>query len=90
MESKVKAILAKFNHDRTRLVDILLGIKDEQGFISPEAIQTIARELKMSEKDVEQTASFYHFFHLSPIGKYNVYLNNSAVACMMGRDEIAG
>ncbi|MFO7614040.1 MAG: NAD(P)H-dependent oxidoreductase subunit E, partial [Bacteroidales bacterium] len=63
---------------------------DEQGFISPEAIQTIARELKMSEKDVEQTASFYHFFHLSPIGKYNVYLNNSAVACMMGRDEIAG
>ena len=89
MESKVKAILAKFNHDRTRLVDILLGIKDELGFISPEAILTIAQELKMSEKDVGQTASFYHFFHMSPVGKYNVYLNNSAVACMMGRDEIA-
>jgi len=89
MESKIKAILAKFNHDRTRLMDVLLGIKDELGFITPEAIKIVAQELKMSEKDVGQTASFYHFFHLSPVGKYNVYLNNSAVACMMGRDEIA-
>lgn len=89
MESKIKAILAKFNHDRTRLMDVLLGIKDELGFVTPEAIKTIAQDLKMSEKDVEQTASFYHFFHLSPVGKYNVYLNNSAVACLMGRDEIA-
>jgi [NiFe] hydrogenase diaphorase moiety large subunit len=89
MESKIKAIIAKFNHDRTRLMDILLGVKDEFGYISPEAARHIAAELKMSEVDVEQTISFYHFYSMSPIGKYSVYLNNSAVACMMGRAEIA-
>ena len=89
MESKIKAIIAKFNHDRTRLMDILHGVKDEFGYISPEAARHIAALLKMSEVDVEQTISFYHFYSMSPVGKYAVYLNNSAVACMMGRAEIA-
>lgn len=89
MESKIKAIIAKFNHDRTRLMDILHGVKDEFGYISPEAARHIAAELKMSGVDVEQTISFYHFYSMSPVGKYAVYLNNSAVACMMGRAEIA-
>ena len=33
--------------------------------------------------------SFYHFFSTEPTGKYTVYLNDSAVAMMKGRDEIA-
>jgi [NiFe] hydrogenase diaphorase moiety large subunit len=89
MESKIKAIIAKFNHDQTRLMDILHEVKDEFGYISPEVARHIAVMLKMSEVDVEQTISFYHFYSMSPVGKYAVYLNNSAVACMMGRTEIA-
>jgi [NiFe] hydrogenase diaphorase moiety large subunit len=89
MESKVKAIIVKYNHDRTRLMDILHAIKDEFGYISPETVKHIAAILKMSEVDVEQTISFYHFYSKTPPGKYSVYLNNSAVACMMGRQEIA-
>jgi [NiFe] hydrogenase diaphorase moiety large subunit len=89
MESKIKAIIAKFNHDRTRLMDILHAVKDEFGYISPEAARHIASGLSMSEVEVEQTISFYHFYSMSPVGKYAVYLNNSAVACMMGRAEIA-
>lgn len=88
MELKIKAIIAKFNHDRTRLMDILHEVKDEFGCISAEAVRHIAVFLKMSEVDVEQTLSFYHFYSMSPVGKYAVYLNNSAVACMMGRAEI--
>lgn len=89
MESKIKAISAKFNHDRTRLMDVLHEVKDEFGYISPEAARQIAAQLKMSEVEVEQTISFYHFYSMSPVGKYAVYLNDSAVANMMGRAEIA-
>jgi [NiFe] hydrogenase diaphorase moiety large subunit len=89
MESKIKAIIAKLNHDRTRLMDILHAVKDEFGYISPEAARQIADQLQMSAVDVEQTISFYHFYSMSPVGKYAVYLNNSAVAFMMGRAEIA-
>jgi [NiFe] hydrogenase diaphorase moiety large subunit len=89
MESKIKAIIAKFNHDRTRLMDILHEVKDEFGCISAEAVSHLALNLNMSSVDVEQTISFYHFYSTKPVGKYAVYLNNSAVACMMGREEIA-
>jgi [NiFe] hydrogenase diaphorase moiety large subunit len=45
--------------------------------------------LNMSIVDVRQTISFYHFFSTKPKGKYTVYLNDSAVAMMMGRAKIA-
>ncbi len=89
MKTAVAKIIEKYKKDKTRLMDILIDIQDEVGFIPANAITLIADELHMSEVDVEQTISFYHFFSLKPTGKYQIYLNNSAVAIMMGRAEVA-
>ncbi len=84
----MKKILKKYASNPERLMDILIDIQDKEGFISSESIKTIASKLKLSVADVEQTVSFYHFFKQKHMGKYTVYLNNSAVADMMGRAEI--
>jgi [NiFe] hydrogenase diaphorase moiety large subunit len=89
MKTFVQKILEKYHHDKTRLMDILIAIQAEFGFISSDIISQIARGLSMSEVDVEQTISFYHFFSMQPTGKYSIFLNNSAVAFMMGRAEVA-
>jgi [NiFe] hydrogenase diaphorase moiety large subunit len=89
MNADLKSILAKYDNDPTRLMDILLDTQEIQGYISDKSMGEIAESLKISEADVEQTISFYHFFSQKPLGKYNIYLNNSAVACMMGADEVA-
>ncbi|MFO7655496.1 MAG: NAD(P)H-dependent oxidoreductase subunit E [Bacteroidales bacterium] len=89
MDTATIKIIEKYKKDKTRLMDILIDIQDEIGYIPPQKISQIAEELHMSEVDVEQTISFYHFFSLKPTGKYNIYLNNSAVAAMMGRAEVA-
>lgn len=89
MNKLIQKIIEKYKHDKTRLMDILIGVQSEFGFISPESVTQIAQELNMSEVDVEQTISFYHFFSMKPTGKYSIYLNNSAVANMMGRAEVA-
>jgi [NiFe] hydrogenase diaphorase moiety large subunit len=89
MEAKIKAIVAKFLNDHSRLMDILHAVKDEFGYIPEESVGHISHFLNISEADVNQTISFYHFYSTVPVGKYAVYLNNSAVACMMGRGEIA-
>jgi len=44
-------------------MDILTDIQTENGFINTEAVDEIASLLKISNVDVEQTLSFYHFFH---------------------------
>ncbi len=89
MRNAVQNILKKFGNDRGRLMDILKGVQSELGFVNEEAKKLIAEGLDMSYVDVEQTLSFYHFFTDSSRGKYTVYLNNSAVAEMMGRSDVA-
>lgn len=89
MKSFTLKAVEKYNRDKKRLMDILIDIQANYGYISAESITQIAQELQMSEVDVEQTISFYHFFSPKPTGKYSIYLNNSAVAVMMGREEVA-
>jgi len=87
--SEIDAILNTYNNDPTRLMDILIEVQAKCGYVSEDAIRVIAKAIKYSYVDVEQTLSFYHFFSQTPTGKYAVYLNDSAVAEMMGRDKIA-
>lgn len=89
IENSVKEIVGKYGKNHTRLMDILIEVQNEFRHIPADAVSTISKELKISKVDVEQTISFYHFFTCKPVGKYAVYLNDSVVACMMERNEIA-
>jgi [NiFe] hydrogenase diaphorase moiety large subunit len=89
MKEIIQSIIEKYQRDRGRLLDILLDIQEQYEHIPAEAINKIADQLDISLVDVEQVVSFYHFLATSPVGKYAVYLNDSVVAKMMGRDEVA-
>ncbi len=90
MITTVTDALRRYSADSTRLMDILIDIQVAEGHIPREAVEQIAASLNMAEVDVEQTVSFYHFFSTEPRGRYTVYLNNSVVAEMSGRDKVAG
>lgn len=49
-----------YDSDKTRLMDILWDIQNQQGYISEEAIASLAEGLNMSRDDVRETLSFYH------------------------------
>lgn len=89
MNPIVQKSIDKFGRDSTRLMDMLLQIQDEMGYISDEAVLQLAHQLNISSVDVRQTVSFYHFFSTESRGKYTIYLNDSVVARLMGRDEVA-
>ncbi len=72
-----------------RLMDILIEIQDNENYISDDAVRIISEKLELSLVDVEQTISFYHFLSKEPQGKYTIYLNNSIVSNMMGRQIVA-
>ncbi len=89
MKERILSILGTFGNDAGRMMDILRGVQAEFGCVSDEAVATIASALHISEVDVIQVRSFYHFFTCKPVGKYAVYLNNSVVSCMMGMADVA-
>jgi len=88
MEASIQKILDKYNADPARLMDILLDIKEEKGFIPSELNQGLANALGISKASFEEMVSFYHFFPQTPPGKYTIYLTNSVVANMMGRKQV--
>ncbi len=89
MHATIDSIIEKYRLDETRLMDILIDVQDAIGHLPPEATELIAEKLGISNADVEQTLSFYHFFSKDSRGKFTIYLNNSAVANMFGRREVA-
>jgi [NiFe] hydrogenase diaphorase moiety large subunit len=82
-------VLQRYNNEKARLMDILIDIQSSAGYVSHESIKLISERCNISEVDVEQTLSFYHFLSEKPLGKYRIYLNDSVVANMMGRSTIA-
>ncbi len=87
-KSIINQILTKFDHDKSRLMDILLSINEIQDHISPGDMQEISDRLGISMAEVQETATFYHFFKTQPGGKYNIYLNKSITAVMNGREKV--
>lgn len=85
----VKQTVNKYNGDSGKLLDIIRDVQEELGCVSDEAIDAIAKAVNVSRIDVDGVVTFYHFFSKEPVGKYSVYLNNSAVATMKGRAAIA-
>ena len=85
----VKKSASNYQKDPTKMLDVIRDVQAELGQVSQEAIAEIAKEMNVSSIDVEGVVTFYHFFSKSPVGKYAVYLNNSAVAVMMGCYDIA-
>jgi len=89
MSSHVQSIVEKYDKDASRLMDILHDLSHSDGCVGCDEMAEIGDLLNMSQVDIEQTLSFYHFFSRKNCGKYSIYLNDSLVAEMMGRAEVA-
>jgi [NiFe] hydrogenase diaphorase moiety large subunit len=82
-------IINHYQKDPSRLLDIIREIQALSGHVPKEAIAEIAGQLKLSEAEVRGVVTFYHFFSLTPRGKYAVYLNSAVTSWMQGRAAVA-
>lgn len=88
MREKIIEIIGNYNEDKTRLMDILHDIHNMAGWVAPETIEILHKELGISASQVKEVVSFYHFYTTEPRGKYNIYLNNSVTSEMFGRKDV--
>ncbi len=88
MKEKILEIISNYSKDKTRLMDILHDIQSIAGYIDAEAIELLHTELNVSASQVKEVISFYHFYTCKPLGKVNVYLNDSVTSNMHGRKAV--
>ncbi len=88
MAHDVAATLRRYGRDRTELLAILWEIQRGDGYVGPDAAREVANWLGMAVEDVLETATFYHFLHTTPSGRYRIYLSKTVIAKTRGYREV--
>ena len=81
-------ILARHNHDATRLMQILRESQEALGWLSPTTLTEIAHAVGWPRAKVEGVAGFYSFFHTQPMGRYRVLWSDNITDRMLGNREL--
>jgi len=87
--STIKQIVKDFGNDRHRLMDIALGVQTQFGYLSDDAMETIAQELGIPFVEVRDMVSFYTFLDRKEEGKNVIRLCDAVVERMHGMDLVA-
>ncbi len=87
-EEKFNNLLKRYPHKNSLTLPSLWMIQYQEGWISQEAMQYLAKKLDMSPMDIYSIASFYTMFHLEPVGKYNIQICKTLSCMLRGSENI--
>jgi NADH:ubiquinone oxidoreductase subunit E len=66
-----------------------LGLAHEiQGFVSPDAMEVVARELELSPAYVRGVATFYTMYNRRPVGTYLIQVCTNVACNLCGADHV--
>jgi NADH-quinone oxidoreductase subunit E len=77
-----RATIAKYPHKRSAVLPLLHLAQDQDGWITPDAIEEIADLLDLTPALVLGTCSFYTMFKRAPVGKLLVSVCTN-VSCLV-------
>ena len=87
-ENKFHALLERYPNKNSLTLPSLWMIQHQDGWISEDAMNCLAKKLDTSPMDIYSIASFYSMFHLKPIGKYNIQICKTLSCKLRGSDDI--
>lgn len=69
VKDRLDGILAHYSNDKSDLIPILQEVQEAFGYLPREAMQAVARFLRLADSNVYGTATFYTQFKLEPGGR---------------------
>jgi NADH-quinone oxidoreductase subunit E len=72
MDAALKTILEGHKGRRGVVIPVLQEIQAKYGYVSPEAVEAMSRELGISENEIYGVATFYAQFRFQPPGKHTL------------------
>jgi formate dehydrogenase subunit gamma len=84
VRSAVMDVTARLGDLPGGLLPVLHGVQEALGYIPPDSVPLIARELNLSRADVHGVISFYHYFRSKPAGRRVIYLCRAESCQAMG------
>ena len=72
MESALEKIVSQHKGKKGAMIPVLQEIQASQGYISPEAVEVMARGLGISENEIYGVATFYAQFRFEKPGRHTL------------------
>jgi NADH-quinone oxidoreductase E subunit len=82
MVERARDTIALYPHPRSALIPLLHMAQEQDGWVTPDAMEHIAELLDLTPAEVLGTASFYDMLFLEPVGKYLVSICTN-IACLL-------
>lgn len=88
-DGAARRICAAYGDRPDALLEILNAMQEEKGWLSDEALRTIADALNISRAEIHGVVSFYHDYHREPPALHMIKLCRAEACQAVGSEELA-
>lgn len=85
---RLDKILSRYPERRAALLPTLAMAQEIRGYLSPETMEEVARELGLSPAYVRGVATFYTMYNKAPVGTYLIQVCTNVCCNICGGDEV--
>lgn len=90
-ESKIKQIeelRKRYPLSKSLTLPVLWMVQEQEGWISPRAIEYVAQLLNVPKEHVYGVVTFYTMFNKKPVGKYHIQVCTNVSCQLLGGEKI--
>ena len=87
-KDQVAQMAARYPDRRSAVMPALWLAQKRFGFLSKEAVATVADALQMAEPEVAAVATFYSMYNLAPVGRHLLQVCMTLSCSLMGADAL--
>jgi len=85
---EIEEIKKRYPDRRAALLPALHIVQREFGWLSDEAMRSVAKALNLTEAEVKGTASFYSMFRFRPMGRHIIQLCTNVSCMLLGAERL--
>lgn len=88
LDSKVPAILAKYDQKGAATLTLLHLAQDHMGSVTPEVEQWVSKWTEVPPVHVREVVTFYSMYHRKPVGRHHIRFCTSMSCMLLGGDRL--
>ena len=85
---RMQKIIARYPDKQGALLPLLNLAQEIQGYVSPDAMEMVARELELSPAYVRGVATFYTMYNRRPVGTWFIQVCTNVACNICGADDV--
>jgi NADH-quinone oxidoreductase subunit E len=88
LHDRIQAEIAKYPDRRSAIINALRLAQEEHGWLTPQAIEEVARAIDLSPATCQAVASFYDMFYLEPKGTHVIEVCTNLSCQLVGAGKV--